>query len=158
MAFRVRWTACGRRTQKIRPFALALAQPSVLLAENGFQITAQEADNLNGEQTNFLLHSFILPQFVNLNKWKEGDWLIQKELGRTLRRIATDGRDGFYKRNVAALIVYEMGKKNGLITLEDLANYHSVWRKPIEFDWNGQHIISMPPPSSGACCCNKCWA
>ncbi|MBK8556798.1 MAG: gamma-glutamyltransferase [Lewinellaceae bacterium] len=126
-----------------------LVMPAVELAEKGFQITAQEAENLQKEQVNFFKHSSIVPAFVNMKGWQEGDWLIQKDLGKTLRRIASEGRTGFYDRATAALILHEMELKKGLITYQDLQDYHSVWRKPVEFDWNGLHIISMSPPSSG---------
>jgi gamma-glutamyltranspeptidase / glutathione hydrolase len=81
--------------------------------------------------------------------WKAGDWLIQKDLAETLRRIAGNGREGFYSGATSLLIEREMTKKGGIITAEDLNNYHSVWRKPLEFDWKDMHIVTMPPPSSG---------
>lgn len=123
--------------------------PSIELADKGFQITEQEAQNLNAERLTFVRNSTISPAFVKYQDWKAGDWLIQKELAQTLRRIAGDGREGFYKGATATLIVKEMEKKGGLITLEDLKAYKSVWRTPLEFDWKDMHIITMPPPSSG---------
>ncbi|MGI9160189.1 MAG: gamma-glutamyltransferase [Saprospiraceae bacterium] len=126
-----------------------LVQPAIDFAEKGFQITRQEADNLNKERFNFFRHSSIMPAFARMKDWSEGDWLLQPELGKTLRRIASEGRDGFYKRVVATLIVREIQKEGGLMTMTDLDNYKSVWRKPLEFDWNGLRIITMPPPSSG---------
>ena len=126
-----------------------LVQPAIDFAEKGFQITRQEADNLNKERFNFFRHSSIMPAFARMKDWSEGDWLLQPELGKTLRRIASEGRDGFYKRVVATLIVREIQKEGGLMTMADLENYKSVWRKPLEFDWNGLHLITMPPPSSG---------
>ena len=47
------------------------------------------------------------------------------------------------------LILREMEKKGGIMTEADLKNYHSVWRKPLEFDWKDMHVITMAPPSSG---------
>lgn len=126
-----------------------LLDPATELAEKGYQISAQEAEQLNAERINFLRHSGIQPAFVKKTKWEAGDWLIQKDLAATLRRIASDGRAGFYEGATAALIDYEMQKRGGLITKEDLLNYHSVWRTPLEFDWQGLHFITMPPPSSG---------
>ncbi|MFN0216370.1 MAG: gamma-glutamyltransferase [Saprospiraceae bacterium] len=123
--------------------------PAIDLAEKGFRITEQEAQNLNAEKLTFVRQSSLSPAFVKYERWKAGDWLVQKELAQTLRRIAGDGRDGFYAGATASLIVKEMEKKGGLITLEDLKNYKSVWRTPLEFDWKGHHIITMPPPSSG---------
>jgi gamma-glutamyltranspeptidase / glutathione hydrolase len=123
--------------------------PAIELAEKGFQITENEAQNLNEEKLTFARNCSLSPAFVKYEGWKAGDWLIQKDLAETLRRIAGDGRDGFYSGATAALIIKEMEKKGGLITLEDLKSYKSVWRTPLEFDWKGLHIITMPPPSSG---------
>ncbi|MDO8365917.1 MAG: gamma-glutamyltransferase [Saprospiraceae bacterium] len=123
--------------------------PAIELAENGFQITEQEANQLNVEKLTFARHCSLSPAFVKYEGWKAGEWLIQKELAQTLRRIAGDGRDGFYSGATAVLIVKEMEKKGGLITFEDLKAYKSVWRTPLEFDYKDMHVITMPPPSSG---------
>ncbi len=126
-----------------------LVGPAIELANKGYQVTEQEAKSLNAERFTFVRQSSIMPAFVKMENWEAGDWLIQKDLGQTLARIAGFGRDGFYDGGTAALIVYEMDKKNGLITAADLKNYHSVWRKPIEFNFRDLHIVTMPPPSSG---------
>lgn len=126
-----------------------LVSPAIELANKGYQITEQEAQNLNDERFSFVRQSSIMPAFVKMEKWEAGDWLIQKDLGQTLARIAGAGRDGFYAGGTAALIVHEMGKKNGLITAGDLKNYHSVWRRPIEFNYRDLRVVTMPPPSSG---------
>lgn len=123
--------------------------PAIELADKGFQITEQEAQNLNAEKLTFARNCSLSPAFVKFEGWKAGDWLIQKDLAQTFRRIAGDGRDGFYSGATATLIVSEMAKKGGLITLEDLKSYKSVWRTPLEFDWKDLHFITMPPPSSG---------
>ncbi len=126
-----------------------LLAPAIELADKGFQLTEKEAGHLNEERFNFLHNSPLIPAFVNQHEWEFRDWLMQKDLANTLRTIADKGRDGFYTAGIAALIVHTMDKKKGLITTEDLANYHSVWRKPLEFDYKDLHIITMPPPSSG---------
>lgn len=126
-----------------------LVQPAIDLAEKGFQVTEQEARQLNDEKFNFIRYCKLTPDFVKMEPWVAGDWLIQKNLANTFRHIAGDGRDGFYTGAVATLIALEMQKQNGLITEKDLNDYHSVWRAPLEFDWRGLHFIAMPPPSSG---------
>ena len=85
----------------------------------------------------------------DIKEWNEGDIIVQKDLAKTLKRIATNGRDGFYKGETADLIVNEMKANNGLITYEDLKEYNSVYRKPIVGNYRGYTIISMGPPSSG---------
>lgn len=78
-----------------------------------------------------------------------GDRLVQKELADTLRRIALQGPDGFYRGETARLIVEEMRRSGGLITLQDLAAYEAKERRPLEGTYRGHRIVSMPPPSSG---------
>ena len=126
-----------------------LVMPSVDLAEKGFQITEQEAEGLNEQKLMFVRNSSLMPVFIKMEGWKAGDWLIQKDLGQTLRRIAGEGRAGFYEGATATLILREMEKKGGIITAEDLKNYKSVWRRPLEFDWKELRVVTMPPPSSG---------
>ncbi|MEO6760278.1 MAG: gamma-glutamyltransferase, partial [Saprospiraceae bacterium] len=130
------------------PWDVLLA-PAVELAERGFQVTAQEAQNLDRERLTFVRQSSLTPVFVKLQNWQAGDWLIQKDLGLTLRRIAGDGRNGFYTGPTAHLLVKEVQLAHGIMTEQDLADYHSVWRTPLEFDYRDMHIITMPPPSSG---------
>ena len=83
------------------------------------------------------------------NPWKKGDKLVQRDLAKTLKRISKYGRDGFYTGPVADLIVAEMKRGNGLISLEDLKNYLSVYRDHVSGTYNGHEVISMGPPSSG---------
>jgi gamma-glutamyltranspeptidase/glutathione hydrolase len=59
------------------------------------------------------------------------------------------GRAGFYEGTTADMIVQEMQTNNGIITLDDLKNYHSVWRDAAIGTYKGYKVISMPPPSSG---------
>src|SRR5699024_1278382 len=47
------------------------------------------------------------------------------------------------------MIVKEIKKGNGIITLEDLENYKPVERKAREFDYKGEHVVTMDLPSSG---------
>ena len=84
-----------------------------------------------------------------LNQWNEGDIIVQKDLAETLKRIALNGRDGFYEGETADLIVNEMKLNNGLISHDDLKEYNSVYREPIVGNYRGHTIISMGPPSSG---------
>ena len=84
-----------------------------------------------------------------LYQWNEGDVIVQKDLAETLKRIALNGRDGFYEGKTADLIVNEMKLNNGLISHDDLKEYNSIYREPIVGNYRGHTIISMGPPSSG---------
>jgi len=81
--------------------------------------------------------------------WKAGDRFIQKDLARTLKRIAREGRDGFYTGKTADLIIAEMNRGIGLITHEDLLKYESKYRDPMIGSFKEYEIISMGLPSSG---------
>jgi|TARA_B100001093_G_scaffold520125_1_gene612908 gamma-glutamyltranspeptidase/glutathione hydrolase len=85
----------------------------------------------------------------SLDQWKQGDIIYQKDLAKTLKRIAENGRDGFYEGETADLIVNEMKANNGLISHKDLEEYSSVYREPIIGNYRGYTVASMGPPSSG---------
>ncbi|WP_297983254.1 gamma-glutamyltransferase [uncultured Chryseobacterium sp.] len=126
-----------------------LIQPAIDLAAQGFAITDREANLLNAHREEFLKHNKNETAFVKFNIWKAGDLLIQKELAETLKRIQKDGMKGFYEGKTAELIAAEMKRGNGIISFNDLKNYKVADRKPIEFDYKGNQIVSMPLPSSG---------
>ncbi|MFT3681190.1 MAG: gamma-glutamyltransferase [Ferruginibacter sp.] len=56
---------------------------------------------------------------------------------------------GFYEGETAKMIVAEMNKGNGIITMDDLKNYKAKERVALEFDYKKHHIVTMPLPSSG---------
>jgi gamma-glutamyltranspeptidase/glutathione hydrolase len=87
--------------------------------------------------------------FTSKKTWRGGDLLVQVELAATLQAVQDQGRDGFYKGKVAQLIVDEIQKGGGIISLEDLEAYQPAWREAILQDFEEYRIISMPPPSSG---------
>lgn len=126
-----------------------LIQPAVDLAEKGFAITEREASLLNDHQEEFKKHNFSKNAFVKDNLWKAGDILVQKELAETLKRIQKEGLKGFYEGKTAELITAEMQRGNGIITKTDLLNYKVAERKPLQFQYKGHLIVSMPLPSSG---------
>ncbi len=126
-----------------------IVQPAIDLAAKGFAITEAEAHNLNGSKENFLKYNTRPTVFVRSNAWKAGDTLLQKELAKTLERIRDQGQKGFYEGRTAQLIVAEMKRGKGLITMEDLKKYQAVWRTPSTFQYKGYEIITMPLPSSG---------
>ncbi|HET9429568.1 MAG TPA: gamma-glutamyltransferase, partial [Chitinophagaceae bacterium] len=126
-----------------------LIQPAIDLAEKGFVITAREARALNNLQDDLKKFNSIYPVFVKQNGWKEGDTLIQTDLSNTLKRIQKSGAAGFYEGETARLIVEEMKRGGGIISLEDLKNYGVKSREPHVFDYKGYRVVGMPMPSSG---------
>ena len=78
-----------------------------------------------------------------------GEILRQPELAATLRRIAREGRDGFYAGLVARQLEALMREQGGLIDRIDLASYTAPWVEPVQGRFRGLTVLSMPPPSSG---------
>ncbi|QIP12224.1 gamma-glutamyltransferase [Spirosoma aureum] len=130
-------------------------QPAVDLAAKGFALTERDALGLNRIKTDlntinpdktYFLKSTAPADTVT---WHKGDLLIQADLAKTLQRIQAQGRAGFYEGETARLVAEEMQRGKGLITEEDLKNYHSVWRDPIQAKYKNYNVITMPPTSSG---------
>ena len=136
------------RYSKLKNWQQLLA-PAIMLAEKGFEITSAEASRLNNYKEQFQKHNENAAPFVKNDIWEMGDVLVQKDLGSTLRHISKDGSKGFYDGKTADLIVEEMKRGDGIITLEDLKSYKAIWRQPIITQHKGYTIITMPPSSSG---------
>lgn len=80
---------------------------------------------------------------------RAGSRFSQPALARTLRTIAAEGPDAFYKGSIADSIVAEMKRAGGVITRADLAAYRPLWREPIHSTYRGHTLLGMPPSSSG---------
>ncbi len=123
-----------------------LIAPAIKIADEGFEVP----DKLGGGMLSRLEKYEGKTNFSDyFGAMKSGELHKQPELAATLRRIAENGVDEFYKGETAELIVAEMARGNGLITMQDLADYKAVWREPLRADWRGYEIVSAPLPSSG---------
>lgn len=128
-----------------------IVQPAIDLALKGFTLTEREATNLNDLREKIEKFNSIKPEFL-FKDWKAGDSVKYFDLGHTLERIRDNGRAGFYEGKTADDLVAEMNRGKGLISHEDLKNYHSTWREPLTASYKDYKIISMPPSSSGGVC------
>lgn len=120
---------------------------SINLADTGFLINKQFAENLNNYQKDFKGFNSSMKIFGGW--FKEGDLFTQKDLANTLKRISEYGRKGFYEGETADLIVNEMKNTNGIISYNDLIKYSAKERNVIQGTYRGYEVISMGPPSSG---------
>lgn len=119
--------------------AIHYAETGFIVAENQYQYRADLLQQLEGK-TNFAQY---------FGAMKAGENFKQPELADTLKRIAAQGPDDFYRGKTAQLLVAEMQRGNGLITMEDLAAYRAGWREALVTPWQDKQLISAPPPSSG---------
>ena len=78
-----------------------------------------------------------------------GDVVRFPDLASTLRRLAADGRDGYYRGPVAQQLVDGVRAAGGIWTLDDLARYAVLEREPIRTGYRGMTVVSAPPPSAG---------
>lgn len=138
------WTRHGRLPWR------RLVAPAIALARDGFIVTEGLARSLAAVMPALSKYSASVAQFSkNGTPYTAGDRLRQRDLARTLERIAARGPDGFYDGETALLIEKEMEANGGLITRADLRAYKAVERPPIRGTYRGYDVISMPPPSSG---------
>ena len=128
--------------------------PAIHLADDGFPVSEKLARQLDGERAE--LQQFNLSRRIFLNDGKmfhPGDTFKQPELAATLKRIAKNGAAEFYRGETAKMIVDDMKRMGGLITLEDLAQYQPKVREALHasYDLDGHKwdVITSPPPSSG---------
>jgi gamma-glutamyltranspeptidase/glutathione hydrolase len=127
------------------PWNLLLA-PAIRMAEEGFEVPEQLGNRVSTSLKKYEGKTNFGNYFGEM---RTGELHKQPELAETLRRIADNGADEFYKGETAQMIAAEMERGGGLITMEDLADYNAVWREPVRADWREFEILSAPLPSSG---------
>jgi gamma-glutamyltranspeptidase/glutathione hydrolase len=129
-----------------------VVMPAAHLADEGFVISDGLARGLNSQLAGAMGK---FPASVDAygkpggGTWADGDRLVLKDLGKTLRAIATDGPDAFYKGWIADRIAQDLAANGGLITKADLAAYEAKERPPAKGTFRGYDIAAMAPPSSG---------
>ena len=139
-----------------------LLDPAIALAERGVRITPLQTELLKqtrdrlvayDESRNLYLDNGTVPA-----PYPHGRPRIQADLARTLRTLAEQGPDSFYRGPIAAAVVAEMDRsrspgtpdgEQGVMTARDLASYRPIWREPLRGRYRGRDILAMPPPTAG---------
>jgi len=70
-------------------------------------------------------------------------------LAKALRLLQRDGRDAFYRGEIAAAIVDKVRTSGGVMTSSDLAEFESEWVEPISTGYHGFDVFELPPPGQG---------
>lgn len=125
----------------------------IALAEKGVPVTANQEKRLASQRDKFIEVNGDSTKFAT--EFKEGDVIQYPALANTMRKIAENGRDGFYKGETAEKLAVFIQENGGFITEEDLEKYEAVWRQPIIFKYKDLRIVSMSPPSSGGVTINQ---
>ena len=125
--------------------------PAIYLAGNGITVNPQMAGVLKKRQKRLAKHPATAAIFLRADghALASGEQLVQRDLAGSLRQIAEQGPDAFYRGAIASKIAADMAANGGLITMQDLANYSAVERTAVHGTYRGYDIYSMPPPSSG---------
>ena len=126
-----------------------LLAPAVALATEGFVVHSTLENAISWRIKSFEEENVKVNFSAYFSQAKAGQLFKQPELGETLKRISSQGKDGFYRGKTAKIISDFMAKNGGIITEQDLASYQSKWRKPIQMKWRDYEVITAPPPSSG---------
>ena len=127
-----------------------LVAPALKLANEGFPLDAALRVAIERQQSAMKRFADLGRVFLpNGTVPKQGDIIRQPDLGATLKAIAQDGGESFYRGRIAAAIVETVHSSGGVITLDDLKNYKPVWREPLIGSYRERRVITMPPPSSG---------
>lgn len=127
-----------------------LIQPAIDLAKKGVVVTKKQAKSLNHYRNLFFKAN---KRKIFLDKeWKAGDTIKYIQLAKTLERIRDNGQEEFYKGKTADILIAYLQNLDGIMTKEDMEKYQAKWRKPIEFNYKNNKIISMSLPSSGGIC------
>ena len=127
-----------------------LIEPAIQLARKGYVPTKNQLKNI--ELYKDLFVSINGKKTLFASNFKEGDRIINEALAKTLEVIKENGKDGFYKGEIAKHIVNSIKESGGILNINDLNNYTPKWRTPIYFKYKDLDIYSMGPPSSGGIC------
>lgn len=125
--------------------------PAIKLAEHGFVVTPRFSEGLKAREKRLKKWAATKKIFYKSDDsyYEPGELFIQKDLAATLKRISDKGASEFYQGTTAELLVSEMQRHGGLISMQDMKNYQPVIRQPIKGSYRDYNIYSMPSPSSG---------
>ncbi len=128
-----------------------LLKPAIRLARDGFEVTYDLNFVLEWGKESMLANESSKTKFYDSNEEpiKVKTIFKQPNLAKTLFMISKKGSDVFYKGEIAKWISEESLSKGGLITLDDMRSYEAKYRVPIETNYRGYRIVSMPPAASG---------
>jgi len=128
-----------------------LMAPAIALADKGFVLSDGDTAILATGTAVFSADPVLSAIFLDPagKPFRPGARLVQKNLAATLRHIAEEGPNAFYKGPVADAVAAASEAGGGILTVEDFAGYTSAQRMPVSCAYRGYRVISAPPPSSG---------
>ena len=80
---------------------------------------------------------------------KKGEVFTNPNLAATYEKIATGGRDAFYKGDIARTIGAYIKDQGGFLSYADLAAHTSTWVEPVSANYRGYDVWELPPNGQG---------
>lgn len=126
--------------------------PAIKLAEEGYILDESLPTSIAEGRASFAKYPESAKIYLPGGKpLKPGDRFVNKDYAETLRTLAKEGGRSFYNGSIAKRIADDFAANGGVITLEDLAQYRAIERKPVSGTYRGHLVYSAPPPvSNGA--------
>ncbi|HEX6842521.1 MAG TPA: gamma-glutamyltransferase [Stellaceae bacterium] len=127
-----------------------LLAPAIRLAEEGVRIAPRVAFDFRQSAAKLAKDPAAARIYLPGGRPPDiGDRITQSALAATLKRIAREGRRGFYEGPVAADMVRRLKEAGGLHTLEDFSAQRSEWVEPISAVYRGHQVFECPPNGQG---------
>ena len=137
------------KTYGTKPLAEVLA-PAIEIADNGFPITEALAQGLQSGKAKLAKYpSSTRLWFKDGKPLAMGDIMRNPDLARTLRAIAAQGPDAFYKGEIAKNTAAFLKANGGIITEADLAAMAAFEDTPVHVNYRGVEVYECPPNSQG---------
>ena len=131
------------------PMAKVL-EKAVSYARNGFPVHGEFASALTKVQANYGKYPNVDKHYYPNGKVAgEGDIFKNPNLGNTLERLGKEGRDVFYKGDMAKTMDAFMKKNGGFLSYEDLGSHTSTWIDPVSVNYRGYDVWELPPNGQG---------
>lgn len=129
------------------PLSRILA-PAIRMAEEGFPVAAWAAHGWAGGRSQ-LKGPGVRDLLIDGRAPREGQTFRNPTLARTLRAIASEGKDAYYRGEIGRAVVAAVQAGGGVLTLDDLAAHESTWVEPIRTSYRGMNVWECPPNGQG---------
>ena len=124
--------------------------PAIAYAKNGFPVSEVIAYYLKFSQRRLSEYPGFAETFMPDGRVPaKGEMFRNPRLARTYEAIAENGRDEFYKGDIARKIDAYMAEQGGLLTYDDLATHESEWVTPVSTNYRGWDVYELPPSGQG---------
>ena len=120
------------------------------IAEEGWGLAERRHNDLRSSVKGLAADPDSKAAFLDGDQaWPLYSVISNPPLAKALRLIQARGRDGFYKGEIANAIVAKVKSGNGVMSLQDLAEFSPEWVEPVSTNYHGFDVFELPPPGQG---------